>query len=179
MSINAQRRAANARQDGDASQPSEAWRSSSKWASEVLSNDKVVPLFAEPSETVFQEAPGETTAVDWPAALDLIRDVGARVRRARDFAQEVSLRSQSIIQRSVKQTEDAERRAQAAETAAAAAIARANKADEIARLSEARAKLAEKQAEEARASEAEAQLWLRRVHACLKDELGDIVVSLA
>lgn len=179
MSTNAQLRAVDARKDGDASEPSEAWRSSSKWASEVLSNDKVVPLFAEPSETVLQKAPGETIAVDWPAALDLIRDVGARVRRARDFAQEVSLRSQSIIQRSVKQTEDAERRAQAAETAAVAAIARANKADEIARLSEARAKLAEKQAEEARAGAAEAQLWLRRVHACLKDELSDIDVELA
>ncbi|TXM66241.1 hypothetical protein [Methylobacterium sp. WL120] len=179
MSTNTQRRAVNARQDGDASEPSEAWRSSSKWAADVKSGEKVVPLFSEPSLPVLQETPGEPTVVDWPAALDLIRDVGTRVRRARDFAQEVSLRSQSIIQRSVKQTEDAERRAQAAETAAAAAIARANKADEIARLSEARAKLAENQAEEARASEAEAQLWLRRVHACLKDELGDIVVSLA
>ena len=178
MSTNVQRRAVDSRQDGDASEPSEAWRSSSKWASEVLSNDKVVPLFAEPSETVFQEVPGEATAVDWPAALDLIRDVGVRVRRARDFAQEVSLRSQSIIQRSVKQTEDAERRAQAAEAAMKAATLRADRAEELARLSEARAKLAEKQAEEARAGEAEAQLWLRRVHACLKDELGDIVVNL-
>ena len=179
MSTNAQIRTVDARQDGDAAEPSEAWRSSSKWASEVLSNDKVVPLFAEPSEPVSQETPGEPTAVDWPAALDMIRGVGARVRRARDFAQEVSLRSQSIIRRSVKQTEDAERRAQAAEATAKAATLRADRADELARLSEARAKLAEKQAEEAKAGEAEAQLWLRRVHACLKDELGDIVVDLA
>lgn len=179
MSINAQRRTVDARQDGDEAEPSDAARSSTKWAADVTSGKKVVPLFAEPSMPGSQETFAEPTVVDWPAALDLIRDVGARVRRARDFAQEVSLRSQSIIRRSVKQTEDAERRAQAAEAAAKAATLRADKADELARLSEARANLAEKQAEEARAGEAEAQLWLRRVHACLKDELGDIVVDLA
>jgi len=179
MSINAQRRTVEARPDGQDADPGDPGGSSSKWAADVMSAKKVVPLFAEPSTSDAQETPPDPAAVDWPGALDLIRDVGARVRRARDFAQEVSLRSQSIIRRSVKQTEEAERRAQAAEVAAKAATQRADRADELARLSEARAKLAEKQAEEARAGEAEAHLWLRRVHACLKDELGDIVVDLA
>lgn len=179
MSTNAQRRTVDARQDGHDSEPGDAGHSSSRWAADVMSGRKVVPLFAEPSMASSQETPTEPMVVDWPAALDLIRDVGARVRQARDFAQEVSLRSQSIIQRSVKQTEDAERRAHAAEAAGKAAALRAEKADELARLSEARAKLAEKQAEEARAGEAEARLWLRRVHACLRDELGDIAVDLA
>ena len=179
MSTNAQRRAVDAREDGQEAEPGDAGRSSSKWAADVMSGKKVVPLFAEPDMPNSPTPSAGPEVVDWPAALDLIRDVGARVRRARDFAQEVSLRSQSIIRRSVKQTEDAERRAQAAEAAAQAATQRAEKADELARLAEARAKLAERQAEEARAGEAEAQLWLRRVHACLKDELGDIVVDLA
>ncbi|TXM65644.1 hypothetical protein FV226_24725 [Methylobacterium sp. WL12] len=179
MSSNTQRCTVHAREDGKDAEPGDAWRSSSKWAADVKSGEKVVSLFSEPSLPGPQERSDEPAVVDWPGALDLIRDVGTRVRRARDFAQEVSLRSQSIIQRSVKQTEDAERRAQTAEAAAKAAMLRAERADELARLSEARAKLAEKQAKEARAAEAEAQLWLQRVHACLKNELGDIVVDLS
>ncbi|TXM91437.1 hypothetical protein FV232_21400 [Methylobacterium sp. WL30] len=179
MSAAAQPRAVDAHPDGHDPEPNDAWRTSTKWAAEALLDDKIVPLFTEPGVPVPQEARGEPNAVDWPAAIDLIRDVGARVRQARDFAQEVSRHSQSIIQRSVKQAEDAERRAEAAEATAAVAILRANQADELARLSEARAKLAEQQAETAKAAEAEAQLWLRRIHACLKDELGDLTVDYA
>lgn len=148
----------------------------SERAAGLQPSNKIVPLFSEPTVPEPERAHGDSTQTDWPAALDLIRDAGARVRRARDFAQKVSRHSQSIIRRSVEQTETAERRAEAAEAAAAAAVARAVKAEELARLSEARAKLAEKQAEAARAAEAEAQLWLKRIHACLNDELSDLMV---
>ena len=140
---------------------------------------KVVPLFVDQVVLAEPSRRDEAGRIDWPAAIEHIRDVGARVREARDFAQEVSRHSQVIIQRSLKQTEDAEQRARAAEALAAAAAARADKAEELARLSEARARLAEKQAEAAKAAETEAQLWLRRVHACLKDEFTDLVTDLA
>lgn len=174
MPNSAQRPAITVRPAGRDIPADDAWRSSSELAAGLQSVSKIVPFFVEPGISpprLADVGPGET---DWPAALDLIRDVGDRVRRARDFAQEVSRQSQSIIRRSLKQTEEAERRAEAAEASAAAAIARAERAEELARLSEARAKLAEKQAEAAKAGEAEAQLWLRRVHACLKDEFKDL-----
>ena len=152
----------------------DAWRSSSQLSAGMQSSKKIVPLFAEPGAFDQGVVLASSIGTDWPAALDLIRDVGARIRRARDFSQEVSRRSQSIVQRSIKQTEDAERRADAAEAATIAAIARAERAEELARLSEARAKLAEKQEKAARAREAEAQLWLRQIHACLKDEFKDL-----
>ena len=176
MQNSAQRLAVNAGPVGHDIPADDAGRSGSERAAEPQPSNKIVPLFSEPNVSAAEMVDGDSAETDWPAALDLIRDAGARVRRARDFAQEVSRHSQSIIRRSVEQTENAERRAEAAEASAKAALARAVKAEELARLSEARAKLAEKQAEVAKAAEAEAQLWLKRIHACLNDELSDLMV---
>jgi hypothetical protein len=144
----------------------------------------VVPLFSEPEArddgASATPVPSDVTeayaldAADWPGAIQLVRDVGARVRRARDLAQELTRESQSLVQRSLSQTEAAEERARVASAAIQEAIARAEKAEEAARLAEARAERAEAQAQAAKAAEAEARLWLGRLYASLKGEFDSL-----
>lgn len=133
---------------------------------------KIVPLFAE------QAATDDDPPADWPSALQLIRDVGAQVRRERDLAQEIVHHSQSLIQRSVTQAEDAERRAETAEAGASEASSRADRAEAQARLAEERAEAAERRAEAAEAREQEARLWLRRLHAGLKSEFDSLTIGV-
>ncbi|KAB1078956.1 hypothetical protein [Methylobacterium soli] len=145
----------------------------------------VVPLFSEPeprddgagATPVLSDDAIEANALDaadWPGAIQLVRDFGARVRRARDLAQELTRESQSLVQRSLSQTEAAEERARVATAAIQDAIARAEKAEEAARLAEARAQRAEAQAQAAKAAEAEARLWLGRLYASLKGEFDSL-----
>ena len=148
----------------------------------------VVPLFGEQDprtepKAAAPMAPDDATArdiadaADWPGAIQLVRDVGARVRRARDLAQELTRESQSLIQRSLSQTEAAEERARIAEIAAQQAIARAEKAEEAARVAAEQARFAEERMQAAKAAEAEARLWLGRLYASLKSEFDSLTVD--
>lgn len=135
---------------------------------------KVVPLFNERASSDPDLLP--TLVVDWPSTLQRIRDAGAQVRRERDLAQDIVKQSRSLIQRSEMRVEEAEKRAATAEADASEASLRADRAEERLRLAEERAQRAEDRAQMARAGEEEAQLWLRRLYACLRrefDGLGD------
>lgn len=137
----------------------------------------VVPLFAEPVDFEDDDDASAAPLTDWPNAIQLIRDVGTQIRRERDLAQHLVKQSRSLIQRSMVQAEDAEKRALAAQSDATEAFQRAERAEERARLADERAKQAEERAKLARAGEEEAQLWLRRLYACLRRELGDLTAS--
>ncbi|HEX8417534.1 MAG TPA: hypothetical protein VF641_08005 [Methylobacterium sp.] len=134
----------------------------------------IVPLFAD--QAASDDDPDAPSA-DWLGALQMIRDVGAQVRRERDLAQEIVHHSQSLIQRSQAQAEDSERRADAAEAEASDALRRADRAEERARLAEDRAQEAEQRAQAAQASATEARLWLRRLHAGLKSEFDSLTTE--
>ncbi|KAB1070117.1 hypothetical protein [Methylobacterium planeticum] len=118
--------------------------------------------------------PEAADAVDWPGAIQLVQDVGARVRRARDLAQELTRESQSLIQRTLAQAESAEERARAAEALAQQAELRAEKAEAAARSANERARSAGEQMQVAMAAEAEARLWLGRLYASLKSEFDSL-----
>ncbi|WP_132254885.1 hypothetical protein [Methylobacterium segetis] len=156
--------------------PGEAGRSAAgpslAETSAATQQQKVVPLFAE------QDAPGSgsrnSEEADWPGAIQLVRDVGARVRRARDLAHDLTKQSQVLIQRSITDAEAAEERARVAEAAAQSAMRRAARAEKAARLAHERARSAEEQMEAARAKEAEARLWLGRLYSCLRSEFDSL-----
>ncbi|AWN43657.1 hypothetical protein [Methylobacterium durans] len=137
----------------------------------------VVPLFAEQDGAAGPDPRGPEEAADWPGAIRLVRDVGARVRRARDLAHDLTKQSQGLIQRSITDAEAAEQRARVAEAAAQSAMRRAAKAEKAARLAEERARSAEEQMRAARAGEAEARLWLGRLYACLRDEFDALTTE--
>lgn len=99
------------------------------------SSPNVVPLFVE-LEAVDPDA--DLQDPDWPGALQLIRDVGAQVRRERDRAEEIVQQAHSLIQRTVQQAEGAERRAEMAEVEAYEANLRADRAETSLRLAEER-----------------------------------------
>ena len=138
---------------------------------------KVVPLFAERPPSEISSDASDGLPADWPHALQLIRDVGARVRRERDFAQDIVKQSRSLIQRSIAQVEEAETRAETAEAEASEASLRADRAEERARLAEERAQQADDRALAARAGEEEAQMWLRRLYTSLQREFGSLDVD--
>ncbi|MFC5555982.1 hypothetical protein ACFPQ7_19095 [Methylobacterium iners] len=131
------------------------------------SSPNVVPLFVE-LEALDPDA--DLQDPDWPGALQLIRDVGAQVRRERDRAEEIVQQAHSLIQRTVQQAEWAERRAEMAEAKACEANLRADRAEMSLRLTEERLQQAEELARAAQAREREAQQWLRRLYASLKHE---------
>ncbi|WP_336487786.1 hypothetical protein [Methylobacterium nigriterrae] len=133
-----------------------------------------VALFGEPGRPGGTSAPDGVNEPDWPGAIQLVRDVGARVRRVRDLAQDLSQQSQALIQRSLTRAEAAEERARVAEAAAQSAMRRAAKAEKAARLAEESARAAEEQLQAARAGEAEARLWLKQLYACLRDEFDSL-----
>jgi hypothetical protein len=134
-------------------------------------NDLSIATPATPDDAAAQDT---VEAADWPGAIQLVRDVGARVRRARDLAQELTRESQALIRRSLSQTEAAEERARVAEAAALQANLRAERAEEAARLADERAKAAEHAMQAAKAAEADARLWLGRLYASLKSEFESL-----
>ncbi|GJE41353.1 hypothetical protein [Methylobacterium soli] len=154
-------------------------------SSTMAAVQNVVPLFddRDPRNSLACATPGTpdvTTeghapdVADWPGAIQLVRDVGARVRRARDLAQELTRESQSLIRRSLSQTEAAEERARIAEAAAEQANLRAERAEGAARLTDERAKAAEHAMQAAKAAEADARLWLGRLYASLRSEFESL-----
>ena len=134
---------------------------------------KVVSLYAE--HGAFHDDPDAPTP-DWPSAFQLIRDVGAQVRLERDRARAMMQQSQSLIRGVIAQAEEAELRAEAAEATASDAVLRADRAEARARLAEERAQQAEDRALTSQAGEREAQLWLRRLHANLKNEYDGLAI---
>lgn len=129
----------------------------------------VVQLFPDPPHS--NEAEEEP---NWPAAIELIRDVGARMRQARRFAQDVVEHSQAVIDGTMHRLEEAERRLRLAESAARDAHLRAERAELAAQMADARARRAEEETELNRAKLAEAQMWLKRLYSSVQIEFRDL-----
>lgn len=111
---------------------------------------------------------------NWPAAIELIRDVGARMRQARRYAQDVVQHSQAVIDGAMQRLEDTERRLRQAEAAAREAQARAERAELAAQMADARARRAEHETELNRAKLAEAQMWLKRLYSSVQIEFREV-----
>lgn len=129
----------------------------------------IVQLFPEPHRA--DEAEDEP---NWPAAIELIRDVGARMRQARRYAQDVVLHSQAVLDGTMHRLEEAERRLRLAESAARDAHLRAERAELAAQMADARARRAEEETELNRAKLAEAQMWLKRLYSSVQIEFRDL-----
>jgi hypothetical protein len=110
------------------------------------------------------------TQLDWPAAIQLIREVGGRTRQSRKAAQEAVRQAQALADYSQRQSVEAERRLRAAEAMAEAAIRRAEQAESAAQAAEMRARQAEEEMGAARAGQVEAQVWLKRLYSCVLTE---------
>ena len=164
-------------------------------------HERIVRIFgAEAAAGMRADLPESVDAADaeaepdWPAAIQLIRDAGGRIRQARAGAEEATRRAHALVGRSARDAEAAEQRARAAEEATEAALRRAEQAEAArtaaeaaaaaaeataaaaeaaAAAAEARACRADEDAAAARAAEAEARLWLRRLLACLKTEFAE------
>lgn len=130
----------------------------------------VVQLFPEPpiADT------SETEEPNWLAAIELIRDVGARVRQARRYTRDVVEHSQSVIDGAMHRLEETERRLRLAESAARDAHLRAERAELAAQMADARARRAEEEVELNRAKLAEAQMWLKRLYSSVQIEFRDL-----
>lgn len=111
---------------------------------------------------------------NWPAAIEMIRDVGARMRQARRYAQDVVQHWQGVVESTVQRLEETERRLRQSETAAQDALSRAERAEDAARIADARARRAEEEAEAARLKLAEAQVWLRRLYSSVQVEFREM-----
>lgn len=111
---------------------------------------------------------------NWPAAIELIRDVGSRMRQARCFAQDVVQHSRAMIDATSHRLEEAEHRLRLAEAAANEAQLRAERAEVAATMADARARRAEEETELNRAKLAEAQMWLRRLYSSVQVEFRDL-----
>ncbi|MCJ2015470.1 hypothetical protein [Methylobacterium sp. J-076] len=129
----------------------------------------VVHLFPEASA-----ADGASGELNWPAAIELIRDVGTRMRQARRFAQDVVEHSQAVVDGAMHRLEEAERRLRLAESAARDAHIRAERAELAAQMADARARRAEEETELNRAKLAEAQMWLKRLYSSVQIEFRDL-----
>lgn len=110
----------------------------------------------------------------WPAAIELIRDVGSRMRQARRFAQDVVQQSRAMIDATSHRLEETEHRLRLAEAAATEAQLRAERAEVAATMADARARRAEEETELNRAKLAEAQMWLRRLYSSVQIEFRDL-----
>lgn len=104
----------------------------------------VVSLASEPLEAETLDSP-LLPEIDCRAALQLIRNAGARMRDTRKAARESAERSQALVQRTLRQADLAKRRVRAAEAAAEAALLRVKRAEAAAQVAEARAHRAEEQ----------------------------------
>lgn len=123
------------------------------------------------AETAFEPAAPDS---NWPAAIEMIRDVGARIREARRYAQDVVVHSQGVVESTIRQLEDTERRLRLAEAAAQDALLRAERAETAARMADARARRAEEELDQTRAKLAEAQVYLRRLYSSVHVEFRDL-----
>ncbi len=130
----------------------------------------IVQLFPEPS----RPADPDAEEPNWPAAIELIRDVGSRMRQARRFAQDVVQHSQAVLDGTMHRLEEAERRLRLAESAARDAHLRAERAELAAQMADARARRAEEETELNRAKLAEAQMWLKRLYSSVQIEFRDL-----
>jgi hypothetical protein len=133
--------------------------------------ERVVVVQAVTHITPDQPAPVET---NWPAAIEMIRDVGARMRQARRYAQDVVAHSQGVVDGAFRRLEETERRLRLAEAAAQDALRRAEQAEAAARMADARARRAEEEAEVSRLKLAEAQVWLRRLYSSVQVEFREL-----
>ncbi len=129
----------------------------------------MVQLFPEPPRA--EEMDDE---LNWPAAIELIRDVGSRMRQARRFAQDVVQHSQAVLDGTMHRLEETERRLRLAESAARDAHLRAERAELAAQMADARARRAEEETELNRAKLAEAQMWLKRLYSSVQIEFRDL-----
>jgi hypothetical protein len=111
---------------------------------------------------------------NWPAAVEMIRDVGARMRQARRYAQDVVAHSQGVVESTRRQLEETERRLRLTEEAAQDALRRAEQAEMAAKVADARARRAEEEAEIMRMKLAEAQIWLRRLYSSVQVEFREL-----
>lgn len=111
---------------------------------------------------------------NWPAAVEMIRDVGARVRQARRYAQDVVAHSQGVVETLRRQLEETEWRLRLTEEAAQDALRRAEQAETAAKVADARARRAEEDAEVTRMKLAEAQIWLRRLYSTVQVEFREL-----
>lgn len=111
---------------------------------------------------------------NWPAAVEMIRDVGARMRQARRYAQDVVAHSQGVVESTRRQLEETERRLRLTEEAAQDALRRAEQAETAAQVADARARRAEEEAEVMRMKLAEAQIWLRRLYSSVQVEFREL-----
>lgn len=138
----------------------------------------VVPLFAKQDlpEIATEEVADQD--IDWPGALQLIEEVGAKLRQERSSAQDLIQQSQSMIRRTIMQAEEAEKRRQLAEVEAFEAVQRADRAEERARVAEERAQQSDELAQAARVGEEEARLWLRRLYSSLRREFHGLAATL-
>jgi hypothetical protein len=140
----------------------------------------LVPVREADTRSALASAPAETEAcrpaadANWPAAIEMIRDVGARIRQARRYAQDVVAHSQGVVEATVRQLEDTERRLRLAEAAAQDALLRAQQAETALKMADARARRAEEEAETTRAKLAEAQIWLRRLYSSVHVEFREL-----
>lgn len=117
---------------------------------------------------------GNILDANWPAAVEMIRDVGARMRQARRYAQDVVAHSQSVVESTRRQLEETERRLRLTEEAAQDALRRAEQAETAAKVADARARRAEEEAEVTRMKLAEAQIWLRRLYSSVQVEFREL-----
>lgn len=135
---------------------------------------EVAPAATFEAETEVADPSDPEADLDWPSAIQLIRDAGGRVRQVRAGAEEATRRAHALVGRSAQEAEAAEQRARAAEAEAAAAQRRAEQAEAALAAAEARMRRAEEETAAARAAEAEVRLWLRRLVTCLKTEFAEL-----
>ncbi|GJD36906.1 hypothetical protein [Methylobacterium aerolatum] len=120
------------------------------------------------------DGPPPLPEANWPAAIEMIRDVGSRMRQARRYAQDVVAHSNDVVESTLRQLEDTERRLRLTEAAAQDALRRAEQAEAAARLADNRARRAEEEAEITRMKLAEAQTWLKRLYSSVQVEFREI-----
>ncbi|GJD57496.1 hypothetical protein [Methylobacterium dankookense] len=134
----------------------------------VEAEPAIVSLVLEAGEGIPAEDGSAET--DWPAAIQMIRDVASRVRQARAEADEVGRRAEALAERSARQAAEAETRLRLAEAETQGALLRAEQAEAAARAAEARAAQAEEAMRAAQADRQEAQVWLKRLYASVLTE---------
>ena len=142
--------------------------------------ERIVPLFMMPDGAAPGPGAENVTEHDWLAALDLVRQVSARVRQSDESSKELARNAEAYRQHAHERIEEARARAEAAEGAARAAEKRAQEAEARALQAEERVQAAERraqtfqvQAQTAEARAKDAQAWAKRLHHTLKQEFGE------
>ena len=136
--------------------------------------EKVISLFSDQND--FLDDP-DAPLPGWLYAVQLVRDVGAKLRSERDRVRAIIQQSRSLTQATTSRVKEADLRAEVAATSAAIAVLRADRAEVRARLAEERAQQAEDQARAAQADEKDAQMLLRRLHADLTSKRNGLMMA--